>query len=90
MIRFLQTEILVINFVIFCVFRGIITHTRHYYDDSKSQGTGVIAQNYGGGYSGEEQSREVRYELQGAEGIFTLLFQFMQSAAPKLHQDGTF
>ena len=60
MIRFLQTEVPVINFVIFCVFRGIITRTRHYYGDSKSQGTGVIAQNYGGGYSGEEQSRKVR------------------------------
>ena len=66
------------------------THYWHYHGDSKSQGTGVIAQYNGGRFSGEEQSREVRYELQGAEGIFTLLFQFMQSAAPKLHQDGTF
>ena len=87
MIRFLQTGILVINFVIFCVFRGIITRTRHYYGDSKSQRTGVIAQNYGGGYSGEEQSRKVS-ENQSVKGC-CCYWRDIFSLCSRLHQNFT-
>ena len=82
----LLTGDIVINFVIFCVFRGIITRTWHYYGDSKSQGTGVIAQNYGGGYSGEEQSRKVREEKRRC---LSLILACYFSLCSRLHQNFT-
>ena len=68
-------------------FRGIIiTHTRHYYGDSKSQGTGVIAQNHGGGYSGEEQSRKVSKIQSVDNGCY---YRDIFSLCSRLHQNFT-